>query len=468
MTEMRRKFITFVLSVLLAGLACASTAWADAVVLKDGTRIEGDVKRTEGGWTVTSPDGKSTDLAADDVRTIEVGGAGKTNAAESAENLASLRRSVEAIASPAEAIERYRRFLDQNKGTPSIDDAKSDMAVWQDRLDRGLVKVGAQWVTPAQKSEMASQATTVARQAVDLLKQGRTNEAEPVIQQALDADPQNAAALYLRGVMLYGQAQLVAARKAFESVIATLPAHAPSANDLAIILWKQNQQMGAMRYYEAAIIASPVNKLLLDNVAEALAALPQDQRRNPIAVRVFHRFTEQDAQLQTIMAQTGWHRWGSTWVDQATLDKLKGKEQEIDDQIKKDEDAIAGVKSKIADIDAAIDSNTRAMTQMSATSMTRDAKGNLYQAPMPGSYYTMQSDNERLTADRAVQEAKIQTLADDEKKVRQTMPVPQFTGIQRLIGAEGTPFPPSTAPSTAPMTTPGPGPTSMPVMMPLP
>jgi cell division protein FtsB len=230
--------------------------------------------------------------------------------------------------------------------------------------------------------------------------------------------------------------------------------------------------MGAMRYYEEAIVASPVNKVLLDNVAEALAELPADQRHNPIAVRVFHRFTEQDAQLQAIMAQSGWHRWGSTWVDQATLDKLKAKEQEIDDQIKKDEDQIATVKSKIADIDSAIDGNTRAMTQMSATSLTRDAKGNIYQAPMPGSYYTMQSDNERLTADRAVQEAKIQTLADDEKKVKQTLPVPQFTGIQRLIGVEGTPFPPTTAPTTtpspAPMTAPGAAPTSMPVMMPLP
>ena len=465
---MRRHFITFALTGVIAIFFCAHFVVADVVILKDGTRIEGEVKRTEAGWTVTSSDGKSTDVIADDVKTIEVGG-GKSSDAASASNLASLRRSVEALNSPAVVLERYRRFLDQNKGTSAIDDAKRDMVIWQDRLDRGLVKVGAQWVTPAQRLDMASQSTSIAKQAVDLLIQGRTNEADPVIQQALDADPRNPAALYLHGVTLYGQQQIVAARKAFEAVVAMETDHAPSLNNLAVILWRQNQQMGAMRFYEQAMLSSQVNKVLLDNVAEALAALPDDQRKNPLAVRVYKLFKQQDAQLQAIMAQDGWHRWGSTWVDQPTLDKLKAAEQEVKDQLAKIDDDIKAVKAKIADIDSSIDANNRSMTQMQADSLTRDSKGNYYQV-LPPSYYTMQDDNAKLSADRAAQEAKIQSLAQDAKKVQQSIPVPRFTGVQSLIGAEGTPFPPAGAPTTASATSPTavPAPMPAPVMMPLP
>jgi tetratricopeptide (TPR) repeat protein len=467
----RRHFITLALSAILACFGCAESLLADAVILKNGTRIEGEVKRTDAGWTVTSSNGKSTDVSADDVDTIEVGG-GKPTSAAAASNLASLRRSVEVLGSPAQVLERYRRFLDQNKGTPAVDDAKKDMAIWQDRLDRHLNKVGTQWVTPQQKSEMASQATDIARQAADLLKQGRTNEAEPLIQQALDADPQNTPALYLRGVMLFRQAQIVAARKAFEAVIAAIAEHAPSLNNLAVILWKQNQQMGAMKFYERGMLASPINKVVLDNVAEALAALPDDQRRNPLANRVYKLFTEQDAQLQEIMARTGWHRWGSTWVDQPTLDKLKVAEQAVDDKLAKIDDDMKAAKGKIADIDSSIDGNNRAMTQLQASTLTRDAKGNLIQLPLPATYYSMQSDNEKLTADRAQQEANIQRLIEDKQKVRESMPVPQYTGIQRLIGADGAPFPattaPSTGPTTIPTTVPAAVPMSPPILIPLP
>jgi tetratricopeptide (TPR) repeat protein len=474
--EMRRTSFAFVLAAAIGGVCCASLLLADVVVLKDGTRVEGDVKRTDTGYTVTSSIGRSVDVGINDVQSIEVGG-GKTSDATSASNLASLRRSVEALSSPATVLERYRRFLDQNKGTPSIDDAKRDMVAWQDRLDRGLAKVGMQWVTPAQKQEMATQSTSIADSAIDLVKQDRIAEAEPIIQQALDADPQNPTALYLHGLVLIGQDQVVASRKAFEAVVAVLASHAPSFNNLGVILWRQNQQMGAMKYYEQAMINAPENKVILDNLAEALAALPDDQRKNPLAVRVFKRFTGQDQQLQAIMAQTGWFRWGSTWVDQPMLDKLKAAEQEVKDKLDKLSADIAASKEKIASIDSSIDANTRSMTQMQANSFTRDTKGNVYQMPLPDSYYTMQNDNEKLTADRAREEANIQSMIDQGKKARQSLPVPQFTGVQHLIGVPGTPLPPpSTAPTTVPSgatginpaTAPTSAPVVPPVLMPLP
>ena len=95
------------------------------------------------------------------------------------------------------------------------------------------------------------------------------------------------------------------------------------------------------------------------------------------------------------------------------------------------------------------------MTQIESQSFMRDTKGNMYQVPYPATYYTMQNDNEKLTADRAQQVADIQAKIEEGRKVQQSLPVPQYTGVMRLIGVEGTPFPAavlSTAPSTAPAT----------------
>jgi tetratricopeptide (TPR) repeat protein len=472
--KMRRHLIISVLAAALPILGCVGIVCADAVVLKDGSRVEGDVKRTEAGWTVTGPDGKTTDVSADDVQTIEVGG-GKSSAASAASNLASLRRSTEAMSSPALAIERYQRFLDQSKGTPSYEDGKKDLAVWQDRLDRGLVKVGTQWVTPAQKGQMASQANGIAQQAVDLLKQGRAQEAAPIIQQALDADPSNPAALYLRGLNFFDTNDIVSARKSFEAVIAELSQHAPSLNNLAVIFLKQNQQMGAIRYYELAMIAAPVNKIILDNVAEALHDVPADQRSNPLAVRVAKRFAEQDAELQQVMAQQGLHRWGSTWVDQPTLDKLNAAEQQVKDKLDALTTEIETARSRIAQINIEINANTQSMNTMAATNYYRDAKGNLIQGQLPGQYYDLQADNEKLTGERAADETDIQSKIAEGKRIQQSLPVPPYTGQQHVIGIEGAPFPPATQPTTAPAAVGAPSspPTAAPglpppVVMPLP
>jgi chromosome segregation ATPase len=249
-------------------------------------------------------------------------------------------------------------------------------------------------------------------------------------------------------------------------VLVSVPDHGASFNNLGVILWKQNRQMEALRYYEQAMLALQVNKTVLDNISEALNALPEDQRSNPLAVRVAKEFADQDTQLQAIMAQKGLHRWGSAWVDQETLDKLKAAEADVKDKLAKLEDDVKADKARIAEIDSSIDANTRAMTQIESQSFMRDTKGNMYQVPYPATYYTMQNDNEKLTAERAQKVADIQSIIEKGRQIQQSLPVAQYTGVMRLIGVEGTPFPAPVL-STAPAT-PATAPATPPSMMPLP
>src|SRR3954451_23596528 len=102
-----------------AWLACAlaliaSRAAADVLYLKDGTKVEGDVKRSDAGWVVYK-NGKSTVVFPDQVKSIELTPSAEAAPKAAAERLASLLRSVETLTDPHEVIARYQRFIEQMK-----------------------------------------------------------------------------------------------------------------------------------------------------------------------------------------------------------------------------------------------------------------------------------------------------------------------------------------------------------------
>src|SRR3954471_19296368 len=128
-----------ILLVLLTLFCFATCLRADTIVLKDGSRIVGDVKRTPEGWTITTPDGKTRTVSADGVKSIELGSATK-GSQQSAEGLASLRRSVEALTDINQIIDRYQRFIENAKDAKVAADAQRDLSMWRERRDKGMVK----------------------------------------------------------------------------------------------------------------------------------------------------------------------------------------------------------------------------------------------------------------------------------------------------------------------------------------
>jgi hypothetical protein len=52
----------------------------------------------------------------------------------------------------------------------------------------------------------------------------------------------------------------------------------------------------------------------------------------------------------------------------------------------------------------------------------------------------LEQDNKQLTADRGVQEGKLNDLRAAAKLAEQELPTPRFTMVQRIIGVEGTPL----------------------------
>ena len=112
--------------VLVVAGATARPARGDVVVLKDGTRVEGSLERSDAGYDITTADGKVRKLTTAQIKSIEV----KPQATpdDARRRLDSLRRSAENMTDPKLAIARYNEFLRQFGKTPQGDDARAEDA----------------------------------------------------------------------------------------------------------------------------------------------------------------------------------------------------------------------------------------------------------------------------------------------------------------------------------------------------
>jgi Flp pilus assembly protein TadD len=420
-------------------LAIASNSVASVIELKDGTRLEGEAKRTSEGWSIKLADGTTRVVPADAVKRIDLG-TGTKSSDQAAAGLASLRRSVEALSDINQIIDRYQRFIDSNKDEKVKADARADLAEWTDRKAKGLVKHGSKWVAAEEIAEMAGRSTEMAIEARELIRQNRNRDADQLLQQALAVDPMNPAAHYLRGVALWRTDKIVDARKAFEAVNSVVPNHPPTLNNLAVVLWRQNAQAAALNYYDQAMQASGVNKFILDNVAEALGTLKEEQLKGAGA-KCQRRFVELDVILQRQLEPQGLYRWGGGWVNQQQLDQLRAAEKQVRDQLAQLQQEFDQAKARIAAIDEQIRSNNVQIQDIAGRSWYRDAQGNLVQLQPPQIYYDLQNENARLKSEQESLRSRLTQMQDQAKRIQQQVPVPKFTGVQQIVGVEGMPGP---------------------------
>jgi tetratricopeptide (TPR) repeat protein len=422
----------------ILALLFASRLLADVVHLSDGTRVEGVLKREPGGWVVTDAAGKATHISDDRVASIE-----KTSNLSPADlaagKLASLRRAVENVADLGQIIDRYKKFIEQNPNTAIAKDAARDLDVWKDRQARNLVKVGTSWMTADEQAVLLEKSVAAIDKIREQIKGGKPRDAELAINQLLAIDPNNVSGLYLRGVVAYRQDQIPVAKKSFDRVRELLPDHGPTLNNLAVLNTRQHQP-GAVALYDLAMLAAPRTRQILDNTAEALNAVPNNQRETQTYKNAKRHFDEQDSDLQKQLAKEGLVRWGSGFVPQARMDELKKAEEKIKDKL----DALAQeydkINDRIHDIDGIIASNNRSLDRLLRDYTIMDSTGRVTQLRLPGIYFDIRRDNDKLRDEQRSVADKLDTFQERALRIRQEAPVPQYSGLQRLIEVEGTPL----------------------------
>lgn len=371
--------------------------------------------------------------------------------ADAADKLASLKRAVEPMTDIDQIILRFERFAGNYPGTEASADASAEAALWRERKQQGMVKLGSDWVTPDERARRLSQVAQQITEARDLIASGGVRDAEGIVNGVLAVDPKNISGLYLNGLILLQYEKLPQARKAFEAVNAQIAEHAPTLNNLAVISFRQNQSGAALNFYEQAMTAAPADRTIIDNVAEALFAMKDDQRRIPIAKRVARLHAEQEAVLASHLARQNLYRWGATWVNKATLEQLQAEERRIAQRITELETTLADRKRDVAITEDRIVATERSLRSMEADRYSYSVDGRVIVLPLPTAYYEMQRDLQVFQRDRLRQIAAVEQVQAEIRSTRQDLPVPRYTGVQRPIGAEGTPI------EAAPATQPAPG-----------
>jgi tetratricopeptide (TPR) repeat protein len=427
-----------VLLPILAVLLFTTCARAVIVNLADGTQIEGKIQKTADGWNVTQSDGTVVSVSADKVVSIEAS-ASTAPVSVADDRLESLRRVANQSQDIQDMITRYQKFIAQT-GDPGVAaQAQEDLAIWQDRQDRGMVKLGDQWITPQERERRRAAADTEAAPAKDLIANYRYAEAAKILQQALTDDAQSAPALYLQGVLLYKQGDVAKSRKSFESMLKLIPDHAPTLNNLAVITWRQKSFVIAMNYYDQAMMSAPVSKEILDNVAEAINGVPPESQTAPVVLQAVRLFAEQDATLQKLAAAQGMYRWGATWVTAKQLEELKADEARVKQELAALQAQFDAIQQKLSQIDTSIAQNQIELDRLAAQSVYVDRNGNTVQMPLPDQYYALKRDNDSLTAQKQPLQQQQAALQGKAKQAQSEIPVPKFTGVQQIIGVDGTP-----------------------------
>ncbi len=438
-----RKILT---AALLLSLA-ASTATGDVLVLIDGEQIVGEVRREhrngQDGYLV-SIGNEQRFIRLDRVRRHVIGRDTVEapeplgDASEDAIRLESLRRATAGLTDIDLTLKKYDAFLDDAMDAAVVIAANADRRQWELRQVGGFVKVGDDWMTPADRQTLLAAALARIDDARQAVSQDAA-DALPLVESLL-ADPlTQPAGAYLSGVVALQAGQLSTARQQFERVRAVNPTHAPTLVNLAVIQTQLGRPERATWFMAEAIAAASDRRSVLDAAAELLNMLDEPRDRN--AEKLAAVFAEHDKTMQQQLKEQGLYRYGGIWIDAERRKAIEEEQAEVEaavGELKSQYDTLA---QEIRLIEREVSANEAAMRQIEIQSTVRDAEGRLIRLPLPAEFGRLQADNERLIVDRNQLVAQATQLENEAQQLRQAVDRGSFTGKMEPVGADGVPVP---------------------------
>ena len=129
------------------------------------------------------------------------------------------------------------------------------------------------WIAGTLLIGAASAAADTADDASALLRKGQPAEALAVVDKHLKADPKDARARFVRGVILTEQKKTDEAIAAFRALNEDRPELPEPYNNLAVLYAAQGRYDDARRVLETAILANPGYALAHENLGDIYARL---------------------------------------------------------------------------------------------------------------------------------------------------------------------------------------------------
>ena len=221
--------------------------------------------------------------------------------------LAAIEESVAQCKTAEDALRALKLCLAGDAAAVPAVDAAAAVKRWQDRAQRGEVRLGKEWVSPAVAAEAAEAADEVLKKLATMASLGNLKLMRDYLEKASRADPNSGRADFLLGMgMAYGIGMRPDSEKAarfFAEVIARDPGDGAAWNNLAVCEVRGKRFDDALAHFARAAACLENPQVVVANVgamvgygglstkqAEAFTALydqlaptPSGQRQGPVA-----------------------------------------------------------------------------------------------------------------------------------------------------------------------------------------
>ncbi len=140
------------------------------------------------------------------------------------------------------------------------------------------------------------------------------------------------------------------------------------------------------------------------------------------------------------MEQQGLYRWGAAWVPQAQMAELKKAQEKVKEKLDLLAEDYERIGDRIREIENRLDTNDKTLGRILRDGQRVDPNGNVINLRPPSIYYEIRRENDRLKDEKVELITKLEGFEEKALRIQQDVPVPQFTGQQRIIEVEGTPL----------------------------
>ncbi|HEY0008315.1 MAG TPA: tetratricopeptide repeat protein, partial [Tepidisphaeraceae bacterium] len=276
---------------VFAFLLFVAAASAGTLKLKDGTTLEGDIKKLGGSYSVKLKDGSmklvpGSDVVSVDGEPVTSGGPAKTGGPTTG-NFAATARSAERVESPVVAITLWQKYIDENPTASDLEQAKAELKRWQDMAAEGAEKIKGKWVSGEELKKLRERVDQLMTEGLALMQSNQTIKAIEKLQEVVKIYPNSFEAHFELGYF----ALLKGGNEQFDKAIASLetasklrPNSAEALSNLSIAYnFRRRYEQAAVTGYKAAELQD--SKEIVQNLVNALSYAPPGMRANNPKVR---------------------------------------------------------------------------------------------------------------------------------------------------------------------------------------
>ncbi|HOI54140.1 MAG TPA: hypothetical protein PLP01_02720 [Phycisphaerae bacterium] len=325
---MRQLVLAAVWVVLPAAVALADST----VVLKDGRRVTGQVMESGESVGVVTDEGLQM-FPRSEVASIELDAFGKASPEERA---AFRRAEKEALQSsrPAEAVAVWEKYLKELGPQAALrQEAETQLASWHAAAREGKVVWAGKVVTLAERELSKARAGELLSQSVELYGRGEDKKAADALREALSHWPDHPGALFYTALIYQKRQNPSAAAARYYAVLAALPDHVPTLNNLAALECTRRQYRQGVPLIVRAAELAPDAVVVNDNAYRAHLLVEGACDCNYTDEAMKGRLRLMATQAESAMRGQGMARWGTSWVTAETHAQYAAKNQAIEDQL---------------------------------------------------------------------------------------------------------------------------------------